>query len=287
MDPVFVHARARDVAGLAVRRVLPAIGSRSVGPFVFFDHMGPATLAPGDGVDVPPHPHIGLATVTYLFEGELVHRDTLGSQQTIRPSDVNWMVAGRGIAHSERSGPEARRTGATVHGIQSWVALPRDHEEDAPSFDHHPGATLPVIERPGARLVVVAGTAYGERSPVHVLVPTLYVDARLERDASLDIDDEHEQRAVYVAEGTLALGEQAIEVGTLVVLPRGKATITARTGVRAMIVGGAQLDGPRHMWWNYVTSDPARIERAKHDWKHGLFGTIPGDMKERVPLPDR
>lgn len=282
-----MHARARDVAGLAVRRVLPAIGSRSVGPFVFFDHMGPATLAPGDGVDVPPHPHIGLATVTYLFEGELVHRDTLGSQQTIRPGDVNWMVAGRGIAHSERSGPEARRTGATVHGIQSWVALPRDHEEDAPSFDHHPAATLPVIEQAGVRLVVIAGTAFGERSPVRVLAPTLYVDARIDRDAALVIDDEHEQRAVYVAEGTLALGDTAIEVGTLVVLSPGEVRLVARTHVRAMIVGGAPLDGPRHMWWNYVTSDPARIERAKLDWKHGAFGTIPGDMRERVPLPER
>lgn len=282
-----MHARARDVAGLAVRRVLPAIGSRSVGPFVFFDHMGPATLAPGDGVDVPPHPHIGLATVTYLFEGELVHRDTLGSQQTIRPGDVNWMVAGRGIAHSERSGPEARRTGATVHGIQSWVALPRDHEEDAPSFDHHPAATLPVIEQAGVRLVVIAGTAFGERSPVRVLAPTLYVDARIDRDAALVIDDEHEQRAVYVAEGTLALGDTAIEVGTLVVLSPGEVRLVARTDARAMIVGGAPLDGPRHMWWNYVTSDPARIERAKLDWKHGAFGTIPGDMRERVPLPER
>jgi redox-sensitive bicupin YhaK (pirin superfamily) len=286
VDPVFVHARARDVAGLAVRRVLPAIAARSVGPFVFFDHMGPATLAPGDGVDVPPHPHIGLATVTYLFDGELVHRDTLGSQQTISPGDVNWMVAGRGIAHSERSAPEARRTGATVHGIQSWVALPRDHEEDAPSFDHHPSASLPAIERGGVRLVVVAGTAFGRRSPVHVLAPTLYVDARIERDASVLLDEEHEQRAVYVVEGTLMLGENAIEVGTLVVLPPGEATITARTNVRAMIVGGAPLDGPRHMWWNYVASDPARIERAKHDWKHGAFGTIPGDTRERVPLPD-
>ncbi|MBC8072375.1 MAG: pirin family protein [Deltaproteobacteria bacterium] len=283
-----LESRPRDVAGLAVRRVLPVLAQRSVGPFVFFDHMGPAVLAPGTGVDVPPHPHIGLATVTYLFAGELVHRDTLGSHQVIRPGDVNWMAAGRGIAHSERSGEAARAEGATVHGIQSWFALPKGHEQDAPSFEHHGAASLPVIERGGSRLTIVAGTAWGERSPVGVLSPTLYVDARFDTDATVVLDEEHEQRAVYVAEGELEHDGKLARPGMLMVLaPGGHPELRAHAATRAMLLGGAKLDGPRHIWWNFVASDATRIEQAKRDWAEDRFGEVPGDSAERVPLPSR
>jgi redox-sensitive bicupin YhaK (pirin superfamily) len=283
-----MHARPRDVAGFPVRRALPQIGRKTIGPFAFFDHMGPVRLPVGQGMDVPPHPHIGLATVTYLYAGEIVHRDSLGSVQTIRPGDVNWMLAGRGIAHSERSSEELRRAGVEAHGIQSWVALPQAHEEDAPRFDHHPAATLPLVERDGARLRVVAGTAYGERSPVAVLSPTLYVDALLGADARLVVDDQHEERAVYVAQGTIECEGTAYEAGAMIVLhPGAAATIVAAAPARAMLIGGAPLDGARHIWWNFVASSRDRIERAKDDWTHRRFPPIPGDDVEFVPLPER
>lgn len=283
-----IDARPRDVAGFPVRRVLPSLRRRRVGPFTFFDHMGPAELDPGEGFDVPPHPHIGLATVTYLFAGEVDHRDSLGTCQPIVPGDVNWMIAGRGIAHSERSNARERTNGARVHGIQSWVALPIDHEDDAPSFEHHPRSTLPRLVKDGVTLDVIAGTAYGERSPVRVLTPTLYVHALLDAGARLAIDGEHAERAVYVVEGSIACGERSSGPGTLLVLHGGAdATIASEQGARVMLLGGARLEGERFIWWNFVASSKERIERAKADWKEGRFARIPGDETELVPLPER
>jgi redox-sensitive bicupin YhaK (pirin superfamily) len=270
-----------------VRRVLPSARRRMVGPFVFFDHMGPADFAPGQGLDVRPHPHIGLATVTYLFEGEQVHRDTLGTVQVIRPGDVNWMTAGRGIAHSERTDPALRHSGSRLAGIQSWVALPAAHEETAPAFAHHPGASLPVVARAGARLRLIAGAFAGARSPLKTFSETLYADVALDAGAALDIPAEPPERALYPVDGVIALGGESFEAGQLLVLKAGAAvTVEAFTPARVMLLGGAPLDGARHIWWNFVSSDPARIERAKADWKAGRFPKIPGDDVEFVPLPE-
>lgn len=281
-----IDARPRDLGGFSVRRVLPSMSRRLVGPFIFFDHMGPAHLAVGAGLDVRAHPHIGLATVTFLFEGEILHRDSVGSFQPIKPGDVNWMVAGRGIAHSERSPAEARREGVRVHGIQSWVALPIEHEETEPRFEHHPSSTMPRILSEGVVLEVIAGTAYGARSPVAVLSPTLYVHAQLEAGARLPIDDEHEARAIYVVEGAIGCDERAFGPGTMIVLRKGAAvTIEAREAARIMIVGGARLTEDRHVWWNFVSSSTARIDQAKDDWANGRFPEVVGDNEEFIPLP--
>jgi redox-sensitive bicupin YhaK (pirin superfamily) len=287
-DPVaaVIEARPRDLGGFGVRRALPSGARRTVGPFVFFDHMGPADMPPGHGIDVRPHPHIALATVTYLFAGEMVHRDSLGSEQAIRPGDVNWMLAGRGIVHSERTGDEVRRRGGPLHGIQSWVGLPRANEEDAPRFDHHPAATIPDLVRPGANLYVVAGTAYGATSPVAVCSPTLYVAATLESGATLPLPDEHPERAVYVVEGELAVGTRRVAPGAMAVLHPGAASVSALAPSRFVVIGGAPLDGERHIWWNFVSSSSERIERAKADWRAGRFGLVPGDEKEFIPLPE-
>jgi redox-sensitive bicupin YhaK (pirin superfamily) len=281
-----IEPRPRDLGGFTVRRLLPAAGNRMVGPFIFLDHMGPAVMAPGAGMDVRPHPHIALATVTYLFEGEIIHRDTLGSELAIHPGDVNWMLAGRGIAHSERSSPEIRARGVRLHGIQSWVALPIAHEEDPPAFIHHPASTLPRLSRDGAEIVVIAGTAYGARSPVGVLSQTLYVDARLQPGARLEVDATHLQRAVHVAEGAVRIGDRRLASGTMAVLRVGAPVLVeADEPARVMLLGGAPLDGERHIWWNFVSSSRERIERAKDDWKGGRFGKVFNDEKEFIPLP--
>ena len=282
-----LRSHPRDIGGFAVRRVLPAVPRQMVGPFIFFDHMGPARLAPGEGLDVRPHPHIGLATVTYLFEGEILHRDSLGSVQPIRPGDVNWMTAGRGIAHSERTPPELRAAGPGVHGIQTWVALPRAAEEAEPSFFHHPRATLPVLEPPGATVRVIAGRAFGVRSSVEVFTDTLYAAAELEPGASLALPPEHEERGVYVVEGNVTVGETAVEPGQLAVLGQGvEVEVRAPFSATLMLLGGAKMDGPRFIWWNFVSSSKARIERAKDDWREDRFGQVPGET-ERIPLPER
>lgn len=284
-----IEPRPRDLGGFAVRRLLPAPGLQTVGPFIFFDHMGPADFGPGQGVNVRPHPHIGLATVTYLFEGAFMHRDSLGTALVIRPGDVNWMVAGRGIAHSERTPPEARdaQGRARLHGIQTWVALPADREECEPSFAHHGAAHLPRVERDGARLTVIAGTAYGQRSPVEVFSPTLYVDAMLQSGAALEIEAEHAQRGCYVVQGSVELaGERYVE-GQFVVLEEsaGSLQVAALEPSRLMLAGGAPLDGPRHIYWNFVSSSPERIDLAKRAWRERRFAPVPGDP-ERIPLPD-
>jgi redox-sensitive bicupin YhaK (pirin superfamily) len=284
---VLINARPRDLGGFAVRRVLPSARRRLIGPFIFFDHMGPAELAVGKGIDVRPHPHIGLATVTYLFEGELDHRDSLGTLRTIRPGDVNWMVAGRGIVHSERSGPESRKLGVHMHGIQCWLALPLEEEQTEPRFEHHPTATIPKLTLDGAELEVVAGAAYGVESPVGILSPTLYVHARLDAGASLPIDDAYEERAIYVIEGEIGCERRKFGPGAMLVLrPAAKLTITAGQRTRVMLVGGAKLAGERHIYWNFVSSSAERLEQAKQNWANGRFSKVPGDEVEFIPLPD-
>ena len=282
-----IAPRVHDIGGLSVRRAVPTVQARSVGPFVFVDQMGPAAFDPGAGIDVRPHPHIGLATVTFLWEGRIHHRDTLGSAQDIGPGDVNWMTAGRGIAHSERT-PAALRAGThPLHGLQTWVALPRAMEDVAPAFHHHPAATLPVLERPGARLRVLAGRGYGEESPVAVFADTLYVAIDLAPGASVPLEASHRERALYVLAGEATLDGTAIPAQHLVLLDPGVGhVLEARTDVIAMLLGGEPLDGPRHMWWNFVASSRERIEQAKDDWREGRFGAVPGEV-EFIPLPER
>jgi redox-sensitive bicupin YhaK (pirin superfamily) len=279
--------RTRDLGdGFEVRRALPSIERRMVGAFVFLDQMGPTVFRAGTGLDVRPHPHIGLATVTYLFDGEILHRDSLGTVQPIRPGEVNWMTAGRGIAHSERTPPAARQSGANLFGLQIWVALPRDREEVEPSFAHHGAAALPVVEGEGKRLRVVLGAAYGARSPVKVFSEMFYIDAALEAGARLELPAEHEERAVYIVEGRLALGGEVFDAGRLLVLRPGEALVAAaETPSRLVFLGGAPMDGPRHLWWNFVSRSKERIEQAKHDWKEGRFTPVPDDP-EFIPLPD-
>ena len=283
-----LEGRPRDLGGFSVRRVLPAGGRQTIGPFIFFDHMGPATFAPGDGVDVRPHPHIGLATVTYLFEGEFLHRDSLGSAQRIRPGDVNWMVAGRGIAHSERTPPELRQAsaGAPIHGIQTWIALPRAHEETAPSFRHHPASDLPEVTGDGFRLRLIAGEAYGARAPAAVFSPMFYVEAVMENDAAIELPGQYAERAAYVVDGSIEADGERYGVGQMAVFaPSVPVGLRAAGPARVMLLGGAPLDGPRHIWWNFVSSSRDRIERAKLDWREDRFAAVPGDP-ERIPLPE-
>jgi redox-sensitive bicupin YhaK (pirin superfamily) len=280
-----IRARRRDLGGFSVRRVLPAAQTQTVGPFIFVDHMGPERMPAGGGVDVRPHPHIGLATVTWLFEGELVHRDSLGTVQRIRPGDVNWMVAGRGIAHSERTPPELRPDGPSLHGVQTWVALPRTHEQTEPFFAHHPARALPLIERPGASIRVIAGRAFGARSPVKVFSETLYCAVALKGGAALEVPPEHEERGVYVIEGRVLAGSESLEAGDLgVLMPGETVAISAPAAATLMLLGGARMDGPRFIWWNFVASAREAIERAKDDWRSGRFPPVPGET-ESIPLP--
>ena len=282
-----VSARVRDLGGFEVRRVLPWGGGRMVGPFIFLDQLGPVAFAPGQGIDVRPHPHIGLATVTYLFEGELVHRDSLGVVQTIQPGDVNWMTAGRGIVHSERTGPEVRASGQRMHGLQSWVALPREYEEAEPAFDHTPAANLPAQDRDGVRLRVIAGRAFGLASPVRVFSGMFYADAALSAGAALDIPDEYAERAAYVLQGTVAADGQDFGAGTLLIFSAGsKVQLVAKGTSRIAVLGGAPLEGARHIWWNFVSSSKERIEQAGRQWADGKFPPVPGET-EFIPLPER
>ena len=280
-----IGSRQRDLGGFVVRRVLPTEGRQMVGPFIFFDHLGPTQFAPGHGIDVRPHPHIALATVTYLFSGSLEHRDSLGTVREIRPGDVNWMSAGSGIVHSERTPAAARASGEHVHGIQSWVALPDGREDGAPTFAHHPAATLPTRVADGVVLSVIAGEGFGLRSPVVTLWPTLYVHAQVARGATLEVPPDHGERAVYVAQGQLAIGEVAVTEGQLAVLEPGtKSTLRALGDSRVMLLGGEPFPTPRHIWWNFVASSQERIERAKERWERKQFPAVPGES-EFIPLP--
>jgi redox-sensitive bicupin YhaK (pirin superfamily) len=282
-----IEARPRDLGGFSVRRTLPVAARRLIGPFVFFDHFGPMRFPPGEGMTVRPHPHIGLATVSYLFDGEIMHRDSLGSAQPIRPGDVNWMTAGRGIVHSERSAPERREQGGGLHGIQLWVALPLEDEETEPRFEHTPASALPRIAGTGVRLAVILGEAYGARSPVNVASPTFYVDAELDPNAVLEVPEAYEERAAYVVAGSVACEGANFHEGTMVVFrPGTRVSVLAREPARVMLLGGAKLAGERHIWWNFVSSSLERIERAKADWREGRFPLVPGDEIERIPLPE-
>ena len=280
--------RTVDLGDFAVRRALPSARTRMVGPFIFFDHFGPAEFHAGNGLDVRPHPHIGLATVTYLFDGEIMHRDSLGTAMAIRPGEVNWMTAGRGIVHSERTRPERRVDGEPIHGLQMWVALPAAREEMAAGFAHHATAEFPIIKENGKNVRVVVGSLYGASSPVPTVHETIFGDVHLKAGTSLPLDADHEERAIYVIEGVVDIAGDKFEPGRLLVFKPGDAAIiTAVNNTHFVIVGGAPMDGPRHIWWNFVSSRKERIEQAKADWKAGHFDKVPGDEIEFIPLPDK
>jgi len=274
--------------GFFITRLLPQIARRSIGPFVFFDYFGPVEFPPGRGLDVRPHPHIGLATVTYLFDGSMMHRDTLGSALEIKPGDVNWMTAGRGIAHSERTGDAVRAAGHRMHGIQSWVGLPRGDEEAPPAFQHFGAADLPQREDQGVTLILIVGEAFGLKSPVKTFSPIFYADAHFDAGGALHYGAEHEERALFVIEGEVQSSDTEVHgPGAMLMLEPGEeVTLYADAPARVMLLGGAPLDGERHIWWNFVSSSKDRIERAKQEWKDGKFGLIPGDDKEFIPLPE-
>jgi redox-sensitive bicupin YhaK (pirin superfamily) len=278
-----IPPRPRDLGGFSVSRVLPIAGQRMVGPFIFWDHIGPSAFAPGSGIDVRPHPHIGLATVTYLFEGAILHRDSLGSVQRIEPGAVNWMTAGSGIAHSERTDARERERCHRLHGIQSWVALPEAQEEIGPSFRHFPAADLPEMNRDGIHAKVIAGRAFGLESPVPFFAPILYVELKLDEGAQITLPQEAE-RALFVVAGTALIDGQACEEGHMAVLDPSAFVLRAAKPLHAMLLGGAP-PGPRHIWWNFVSSRPDRIEQAKADWREGRFATVPGES-EFIPLPE-
>jgi redox-sensitive bicupin YhaK (pirin superfamily) len=280
-----IEGRPRDLGGFTVARLLPAPGLHMVGPFIFFDHMGPADFGPGEGIDVRPHPHIGLATVTYLFDGAFTHRDSLGTVIDIEPGAVNWMTAGRGIVHSERSPERLRATGHRAHGIQSWVALPGRHAEDAPAFKHHPAASLPEIDLPGVNLRLIAGAAFGARSPVEFPHPIVYFEAWVDAGASLTLAADWQERAVYLVDGAVSVDGVAVPPGSMAVLtPGADMMLTASVDSHVMVLGGAPMDGDRIIFWNFVASSPERIEAAKADWAAGRFAAVPGET-EFIPLP--
>lgn len=279
-----IDGRPRDVGGHSVLRVLPVAAKRSVGPFVFLDHMGPVDIPPGGGFDVRPHPHIGLSTVTFLLEGEVVHKDSVGSIQTIRPGDVNWMTAGRGIVHSERSTEATRANGGRMHGLQIWVALPLSDEECEPEFHHHAAAALPEVALGTARARVVAGAAFGATSPAKTRSPLFFVEASVPAGATIAVPD-HEERGVYVVEGAVTIAGRDVAATQMAVLSRGDASLRATQDSRVALLGGAPL-GPRHIDWNFVSSSRERIDRAKRDWRERRFPAIPTDDVEYVPLPD-
>jgi redox-sensitive bicupin YhaK (pirin superfamily) len=281
-----IEPSSKDLGGFSVRRALPSIKRRLVGPFVFLDHMGPALMATGQGMDVRPHPHIGLATLTYLTEGSFVHRDSLGSLQEIRPGEVNLMTAGRGIAHSERTGVQTRLAPHRIHGIQSWLALPRAHEETDPGFWHHGVDELPTVTDRGVSLRLIVGSMFGERAPVPTYSATFYADAEMAAGAALPLPSEHAERAVYVMEGEVEIaGDRFAAPRLLVFRPSDAITIRATQASRILLLGGEPMDGPRHIWWNFVSSSQDRINAAKADWKAGRFQPVPDDS-EFIPLPE-
>ncbi|TBN42530.1 pirin family protein [Paracoccus subflavus] len=286
--------RARDLGGFEVRRALPAPRRQMVGPFIFFDQMGPAEFLTGQGIDVRPHPHIGLGTVTYLYRGSFQHRDSTGADQIITPGALNWMIAGRGVTHSERS-PEAVRQGpSSLLGIQTWIALPESHEDMAPVFEHHGRDALPVIRDNGIQARLILGRAYGQTAPATLYSDTFYLDVTLDPGARFPLPDDHEDRGLYVTEGSIRIAGQEFTAGQMMVFRPGDA-ITVQAGdrgARLMALGGETLNGPRHIWWNFVASSRERIDEAKRQWRaerwgQGLFDLPPTDRAEHIPLPER
>lgn len=281
---LLIQPRDKDLGGFSVRRCLPAIGRKAVGPWVFFDHMGPAVMPPGPGINVRPHPHVNLATVTYLFDGEILHRDSLGSVQAIRPGDINLMVAGRGIVHSEREQPQATQRERRLHGLQLWLALPLADEETEPAFHHYPGSDIPALRVDGVPVRVMMGSAFGATSPVKVFAQTLYVEAELQPGQRIAVPDAPE-RAVYVAQGAIHAGDTTVPEHAMAVLRPGTGRVLeAHAPSRVAIIGGAN-PGPRFIDWNFVSSRKERIEQAKRDWREGRFPKVPGDETEFIPLP--
>jgi redox-sensitive bicupin YhaK (pirin superfamily) len=294
-DEVFetvLLARDRPVGNQTVRRLLPAMQRRSVGPFVFLDHLGPESLRPGEGFDVGPHPHIGLATVTYLFDGAAMHRDSLGSVQTIVPGELNWMTAGRGIVHSERSPDDLRAAGGRFHGVQLWVALPLADEESEPTFEHVAAEAIEAVETGGARARLLAGSAYGARARVRTRSPLFLVEAHLAEGEALPLP-EHAERAVYVIEGAIGVHEgdsrgtdgRVLEAHTLATIRPGPLSLRARSFAHVLLLGGEPFPEPRHMRWNFVSSSKARLDAAERDWRSGAFPRIPTDDGEPIPMP--
>lgn len=295
MDSIetLIIPRSRDLGGFEVRRALPAPKRQMVGPFIFFDQAGPAEFLSQQGIDIRPHPHIGLSTVTYLYQGEFHHRDSLGSDQVILPGEVNWMTAGKGVTHSERTRPITRQRPHRLFGIQTWVALPEEAEEAAPGFEHWSKESLPYLDAEGKQLRLIVGTAYGETSPVSTFSEMFYIDAVLAPHASLPLPDEHEDRGVYIVEGEVVVAGQTFERARMMVFrPGDPITITAGPhGARLMILGGATLNGPRYIWWNFVASSKEKIEAAKEawrraDWGSGSFILPPGDDREFAQAPE-
>lgn len=281
---LLIEGRSKDLGGFSVRRVLPSPMRKTVGPFIFFDEMGPADFSPGHGINVRPHPHIGLSTVTYLFEGQILHRDSLGYVQPIQPGEINLMTAGRGIVHSERTPERLERDGQLLHGIQTWMALPENDQEIDPAFAHYPKDSLPVITRDGVVTTVIIGSAHGEQSPVATHAETLYLEQRLEGGASSTLPADIAERAVFVVDGEITVRGEVLSAGTMAVLQRGDAVLAANQPSRVMVIGGEAI-GPRHIWWNFVHSSRERIERAKRDWVDGAFDRVPED-DDFIPLPD-
>lgn len=272
--------------GFLVRRLLPAADRRAVGPFVFFDHFGPVTEVPGDNHDVRPHPHIGLATVTYLFEGAQMHRDSVGSLQRIEPGAINWMTAGRGIVHSERKPEDLRDQTYGLHGLQLWAALPQDWEEAEPGFEHTPADAIPQLTAGDAIVRVLIGEAFGRRSPVRTFMPTLYLDVQLPAGGTFELPPLAPERAVYAVQSALQLDGQALSPQQMAVLGDGVVRLTAQEAARLVVIGGAPLDGLRHMWWNFVSSRRERIAQAADAWQAQRLGQVPGET-EFIPLPER
>jgi len=282
-----IEPTTHDLGGFKVHRTLPSRPRTMVGPFIFFDQMGPARLAPGTGIDVRPHPHINLSTVTYLFAGAMEHRDSLGTFATIEPGAVNLMTAGHGIVHSERSPAGERPGGPAMSGIQTWLAMPEDKEEMDPAFEHVPRDAMPMVETPGAKARVVMGTLWGETSPTTCHAPTIYADIALDAGGSVPIDADADERAVYVAWGDAVLDGQRLTPMTLYVLrPGTAATLRSAGGARVMLCGGGAFATPRQVWWNFVSSRRDRINQAKEDWKAGRFPLVPGDGEEFIPIPE-
>ena len=275
----------QDLGGFQARRLLPSETLTTVGPFIFFDHLGPAVFPPGAGVDVRPHPHINLATVTYLFEGALMHRDSVGSVQEIRPGAINWMTAGRGIVHSERAPDAERSKEAHLHGIQTWVALPTEHEEAEPAFHHHPASELPTWETGGISFTLLAGTAFGRTAPVETFSPIIYLDVQLAPGAQFYLPSDYSEQAIYtVTDGVRIDGTQIAQHRLAILKPGSAISISADTSARCMVIGGEPV-GTRIKWWNFVSSSTQRIDRAKQDWQQGRFDKVPGET-EFIPLPE-
>ena len=282
-----VVPRARDLGGFEVRRALPAAGKQMVGPFIFFDQMGPAEFLVGQGIDVRPHPHIGLATVTYLFDGGLMHRDSLGTELLIKPGELNLMSAGRGIVHSERSGVEDRSHTSRLFGIQAWAALPKSHEEEMPQFAHYDAGALPRITGEGKTIRLIMGSLYGQSSPAVFPHDCFYAEATLAPGAILPLDPDYDERAIFIVSGEIDVAGQTFGAGRLLVFrPGDRISVLANSMSRLMLLGGEPMDGPRHIWWNFVSSSEDRIRAAKADWKAGRFETVPSDREEFIPLPE-